>query len=160
MSRYVFPELFHTAGAPIAVKGEPRLALRWMLHQSLGLPRALFHVWRFAGRWSPTVLPVIESRLDANRRLVRWSGGPAALVEVAVTLPTGTRLRVRAHSGPSATGHVVTERELLGPLSSETVRLAGAGIASLVIEGVGTIAASARITLLYPFVNDPGWQLV
>lgn len=159
MSRFVFPELFQAAGAPITVKGEPRLALRWLLHASLGVPRALFRVWRFEGKWSPVTTTVAESRLDANRRLVRWTGGPAALVELNATLATGTQLVVRGHSGPYGAGHAVTEQTLYGPQSSVIVRLAGC-IGSVTLEGVGTIAPSARITPLYPFVNDVGWRLL
>ena len=49
MSRLVFPGLFRAAAAPIVAEGETRVALRWILHTSVGMPKALFKVWHFEG---------------------------------------------------------------------------------------------------------------
>jgi hypothetical protein len=157
-TRYVFPELFHAAGAPILVNNQPRLALRWIFHASLGLPRALFHVWRFEGEADlEDAEPILET--IAGGRLVSWADGRAAVaVQLTLSVP-GSTVVLRAHSAACGAGHVVDERTIVGPVTPLTVTLTGNPIVSVTVTGATTVL-SASIVPLQAFVNNPGWKLI
>lgn len=160
MSRLVCPELFHGAAAAIVAGGETRVALRWILHSSLGMPRALFKVWHFEGRALPVREVSVHSEpVDTGARLLSWTLGPGAAVLVVVTVPAGATLIVRGFSGPSGTGHAGDEETVVGPATNRSVVLFGSPVASVLLLGTGTIT-SARVVPIDAFINDPGWTLV
>jgi hypothetical protein len=157
-TRYVFPELFHAAGAPVLVNNQPRLALRWILHTSLGLPRALFHVGRFEGEVNFEDAEPIQEPIGGGR-LVSWADGRAAVaVELTLSVPGGTVV-LKAHSAARGAGHVVDERSIVGPVPSLTITLTGNPVASVTVMGAATIL-SVSIVPMQVFVNDPGWKLI
>jgi hypothetical protein len=160
MNRYVFPELFHVAGAPILVEGKPRTALRWILHPSLGLPRALFRVWRFGGKIGNKTVATTQTSLGTGERVVSWAEGPAAAIALTVTVAAGARLVLRAHSGPLGTGHPVDEETVVGPVTNGSIVLLGSPVASVTASGTGTLNSSAAIISLTELVNAPGWVLL
>lgn len=159
MTRFVFPELFHGAAAPIVVEGQTRVALRWILHPSIGLPRDLFNVWHFEGRVPIREMSVQGSALDAGARLLSWTVGPGAAVLLVVTVPAGATFTLTGFSGPSASGHAVDEETVVGPVTNRSVVLFGSPVASVKLSGSGTIVSS-RIVPIDAFVNDAGWKLV
>jgi hypothetical protein len=159
MTRYVSPELFRAAGGQITAGGAPRVALRWLLHSSVGLPRALFHVWHFEGR-VPTRETAVSTRpLDTGERALSWAAGPAAAVQLNVNAPAGAILVLRGFSGAAGTGHAVDEDTVVGPATNRAVVLVGSPVASVLLIGSGT-ASVTRVVPIDTFVNDPGWRLV
>lgn len=160
MSRLVFPELFHGSAAPIVVGGQTRVALRWILHSSLGMPRALFKVWHFQGRALPVKEVTVHSEpLDSGSRLLSWTVGPGAAVLLVVNVPAGATLVARGFSGPDGTGHAVDEESVVGLTSNRALVLFGSPVASVVLLGTGTVA-SVRVVPIDAFINDPGWKLL
>ncbi len=160
MTRYVLPDLFHAVGAPIIREGRERLALRFMIHPSLGLPRALFHVWALE-KSPPTKSIKLEQRhLDTGARLIAWTEGQAAAVALRITVPAGGRMVLRARSGPLGTGAVVDEEVITGPVTNAAVILLGSSIASVTVQGGGTIDSSATIVPLGELINHGAWKLV
>jgi hypothetical protein len=159
MTRFVFPELFHAAAAQIVAGGQPRVGLRWILHSSVGMPRALFKVWHFEGRVPTKEMSVSSQALDAGGRLLSWTIGPAAAVQLTVTVPAGASLALRGFSGAAGTGHCADEETVVGPATNRGIVLFGSPIASVTLTGTGTVSA-ARIVPIQAFVNEPGWKLV
>ena len=97
MTRYVFPELFYAAGAPIVVNGEQRLALRW-LRASLGLPAPCSMSGSSKAGIEHERVPFDSVRLPGGERLITWSGGrrwpcsffvsvPSSSADSALTVP-------------------------------------------------------------------------
>ena len=156
-TRYVFPELFHAAGASIMVQGNPRLALRWILHPSLGLPRALFHVWRFEGQVEFKRLAFRQIQIGDDN-LVTWPEGGAVAVRLILSTPTSSVV-LRAYSGASGTGHIVDQKTIVGPVSSLPVILTGTPASSITITGSASIE-DATFVPMQDFVNHPGWNLI
>ena len=160
MSRLVFPGLFRAAAAPIAAGGETRVALRWILHTSVGMPKALFKVWHFEGGRVPVQeVPVQSEPAEAGARLLSWNAGPAAAVQLIVNVPVGALLQLRAFTGPSGTGHAVDEESVPGPATNHSVVLFGSPVSSVRLAGTGTVT-STRIVPIHPFIDDDGWKLV
>jgi hypothetical protein len=159
MTRHVFPELFHAAAAPVTIGSKPRIALRWLLHASVGMPRAVFKVWHFPNRLPVCEIPVKVSALDFGERMVAWTEGPAAALQLLVTVPAGASLVLSAFSGPGGAGRCVDEDTVAGPATDQAVTLVGNPVASVRLSGSGSVA-SGRIVPIAAFVNDPGWQLV
>lgn len=159
MTRFVFPELFYAAGAPIAgPQEEGLLALRWILHASLGMPRALFHVWQFSGQLDQKGLEFQQQSQTSLTRLVTWSGGTAVAVQLTISIPSGPAV-LRAYSAANGTGHVVDEKSIVGPISNLTVSLIGTPVASIVVSSNVSIL-SATFIPMDNFINHPGWKLV
>ncbi|WP_394836664.1 hypothetical protein LVJ94_07125 [Pendulispora rubella] len=160
MTRYLFPELFHVVGAQIPVKGKARTALRWILHTSLGLPRALFRVWRYEKSLPTKGVALTQRTLDGGERLVTWNEGPAAAIALTVTVPAGASFTMRAHSGATAVGHVVDVETVVGPATNASVVLFGSPLSSVTATGNGTITATATIVAAYDLINADGWKLL
>lgn len=158
-TRYVFPELFYAAGSPIVVGGRDRLSLRWILHPSIGLPRALFHVWKFDG------VPSLN-RTSINRELLHpgtllsWPDGPSAAVEVNISVPTGSVV-LSGYSAARGAGHLVDQKTIVGPVSSLPVMLIGSPISSVTVAGnANSVSTDGRVLPISQFVSDPHWKLV
>jgi hypothetical protein len=160
MTRFVFPELFHAAAARILVGNQPRTSLRWMLHASAGMPRAVFKVWRFPARLSVKEVTAKITALDVEAgRLVAWSDGPAAAVQLLVDVPAAATLGLRAFSGPEGSGHCVDEASVAGPVTGFPVVLLGSPVASVRLSGPGAVT-NGRVVPIDALVNDPAWRLV
>lgn len=160
MSRLVFPGLFRAAAAPVVAGGETRVALRWILHTSVGMPRALFKVWHFQG--GPVrvqEVPMQSEPIDTGARLLSWTLGPGAAVQLIANVPAGAALTLRGFTGPAGTGHAVDEETVTGPATNRSVVLFGSPVASVLLFGTGTIS-STRVVPIDTFINDPGWKLV
>lgn len=159
MSRVVAPNLFGAAGAFVATRTGRDVALRWMLHSSLGLPRRAFRVWAWPGGKLPTERQTTATRrLDAFTTLVTWSPGPlAAAVGISISAPGS--VVVRAHSAPDAGGYVADEELVPGPLDVHRMVLVGTPIACLTIVGE-VVVHGVSILPLQQFVDSPDWVLV
>jgi hypothetical protein len=121
------------------------------------MPRALFHVWRFEGKLSfkPTI--VSQTHLGSGR-LLSWPEGPAAAVQLTLSVPAGSAV-LSAFSAARGAGHLVDQRIVAGPVAALTMTLAGSPVGSIVVEGNATINQTAVIPM-NTLVNDPGWRLV
>jgi hypothetical protein len=75
MSRLVFPGLFRAAAAPIVAGGETRVALRWILHTSVGMRSALQSV-HFQGGRVPVQGLGGERAGRHGRAVLSWTLGP------------------------------------------------------------------------------------
>ncbi len=157
-TRYVFPELLHATGGLIVVNGQVRLALRWLLNTSLGLPRALFHIWQFQGNVDFKRTSV-HLGLFERGRLITWTGGqPAVAVQLTVSIPAGSTV-FKAHSAAAGAGHVVDEKTVAGPVTGLSLILTGNPVASVSTSGPATVTGTAIIPM-QDFVNNPGWKLI
>jgi len=157
-TRYVFPELFHATGAVIVTNNQRRQALRWLLHDSLGLPRALFHVWQFQGNVDFKGTSFHVEPFESGR-LVFWAGGQAAVgVQLTVSVSAGSAI-FTAHSAPRGTGHIVDKKTITGPVTGLNVSLTGNPVVSISVSGSAAIT-SVAIVPMQDFVNNPGWKLI
>jgi hypothetical protein len=159
MNRFVLPELLYAAAAPIVVRGRPCAAVRWMLHPSLGLPRALFRVWRFEGPVRPVPVTAQRWHLATNRELITWSGGAAAAVLLKVSVPAGRRVTVRGHSRPLGSGRALVEESVTGPAADLDILLYGGPVASVTVHGLGAVSHRIYLVPLVDLINGPGWTL-
>lgn len=155
--RHVYPELFFAAGAPIVADGRNLFALRWILHPSVGMPRAVFNVWKFEGGITHQRATIHEEPLDFGK-LLSWNDGPAVSIVLTLTVPSGSVV-LRAHTAPSGAGHVLDEKTVVGPGTSLAVRFVGSVINSITLTG-NAIIESALIIKMDDFVNHTGWTLV
>ena len=160
MSRIVVPGLFTAWGGFVNTKGGG-IALRWMTHSSLGLPREAFRVWRWGGgRLEGTRLEPTIRRVNDIESVLTWSGFPmAAAVQVSITVAAGKSVSARAHSGPDAGGHIVDEETIVGPASPRSFVLVGTPIASLSLLGEFTFD-NMQILELQALIDSPDWVLI
>jgi hypothetical protein len=160
VSRIAVPGLF-TAWGGFVNAGGRSIALRWMTHPSLGLPREAFRVWRWGGgRLEGRPLDPTIRRVNDFESVLTWPGLPmAAAVQVTVTLAAGGSVSARAHSGPDAGGHVVDEETVVGPASARSIVLVGTPIASLSLLGEFTFD-SMQILELQALIDSPDWVLI
>lgn len=157
-TRYVFPELFHVTTQTIVSGDKSHSALRWILHPSLGLPRAVFQVWRFGGTLAPKKVAFTSKVYGISDHVMAWGGGASAAVLLTVDVSAGTAT-FDAYSAGSGAGHLVDEKTVTGPVTGVNVVLYGCPVGSVVIKGSAVIQ-SVSILPVNDFVNDPGWKLV
>ena len=157
--RYVFPELFYAAGASIVVREQKKIALRWLLNPSVGMPRAQFNVWRFKGAASFNRIDDARALSTDTGSLIVWPEGPCVGVQLVITVPAGS-VTLTALSGGGGTGKVVDRKTIVGPITSNLVQLIGSPIASITITGNATVESMSIITV-NEFVNNlDSWVLV
>ena len=124
------------------------------------MPRTLFKVWHFqGGPLRVREVPMQSEPIDTGARLLSWTLGPGAAVQLIVNVPAGAALTLRGFTGPAGTGHAVDEETVTGPATNRSVVLFGSPVASVLLFGTGTIS-STRVLPIDTFINDPGWTLV
>jgi hypothetical protein len=157
-TRFVFPELFQASGAPIVSEGKPRLSLRWLINQSIGLPKALFHVWQFSGTVAHKKTGHRLERSE-NDKILSWTRGELAVsVKVTLSINSGTTT-LQAYTAALGAGHIVAERKVNGPVNTFSITLTGNAILSIKVTGSASIH-DVSIIKMSEFVNHPGWNLI
>lgn len=129
--------------------------LRWLLHPSVGLPKATFTVWQRASRSSLTKQNIASAALSTSGVDLTLAGTPLAIVEIQVTLVAGGYATATAYNYKGK----ILSTQTVNVVGTSKLKVTGNQITRVNLSGSGTLNQVTSITVK-DFVALQDWQAV